>query len=206
MEAAKLYLVKQVINYLYTGECQWKEFEKEQIVAQTEGVLLSCIKLAEYAHYLGLSDMEEYIGEHLRNHLSYTADEVQKSDVFGNGRAVPLSDKFLRNYITAAEEAFSSLDTVPLPNCREAFIKFVADTRYLVMLDGGFSETIKEVPELHEAIVQSMFDEGSPFLDMVSFNRPSECDVCEETLTVYATSSLVLPKVRGTCFRCAEKP
>lgn len=176
------------------------------LLAEADNVYVACVELSILADYFGIEALILDISTYVRVNFQPVAEEVQRSfQSWANSVTVPVSAQFLDDYIEGAKAVFNNEAHVPaLDPVRNAFVQFIANTNYVVLRDKSFLEALHEVPDLAAAILQNLFADGSPFLNLAKVELPYHCDTCKARTEVYASTTLVGGGISGFCLDCRK--
>lgn len=156
------------------------------------------------ADFFGIDAMILDISTYVTETFKDVAEGLQKSFKGWNGSFEPVSAQFADRYIEGARNAFSYAHVSTLRPLRQAFVQFVADTKYLVLRDDGFSRGLQKVPELAAAILQSLFEDGSSFLNIARVSLPRSCSTCLVGSKVFRKTWLT-GQIEGVCLDCQKE-
>ena len=119
----------------------------------------------------------------------------------GKPRSPPAD--FLEKFIDGAKITFSNKNPDALKSLWQAFVQFVADTRYLVLRNNSFRQALFEVPEFAAAILDNVFANESPFYKLTCISLPKSCGNCRNQGPVFTATWIgCLGEIDGICSEC----
>jgi hypothetical protein len=165
---------------------------------ENSNIYIACFELSSMADYFGIDDLILDISTYIRDSYKPAVEAIQK-DWHEHQEARSPPAEFFENFINGAMIVFSD-ETPGLEPLRKAFVQFVADTQYLVLLNDSFRQAVLKAPGFAAAIWFTTFADKSPFYKLTRIGLPSPCGTCENKDCVFATNwSSGLGKINGTC-------
>ncbi|KAH6981695.1 BTB/POZ protein, partial [Ilyonectria sp. MPI-CAGE-AT-0026] len=198
-------LFDYVVNYLYTGDCDWASLGHDNTNPFALGTQLCIV-----ADYFSLDSMILDICTYLREYYRPVAESIQRAFRGSLSSSPPeLMDKrhgeFLEKYIEGAKTAFDD-ETPGLNPVRSIFLRFISDTAYCVLRDQTFIKALQTSEALSLSAFNHLFAEGSTFLDLLPSKGcmiPSYCVDCSKTYP-YTGTWVTTSDTRGRCWDCQE--
>ncbi|KAL6409241.1 putative btb poz domain-containing protein [Ilyonectria robusta] len=199
-------LFDYVVNYLYTGDCDWASLGRDNTNPFALGTQLCIV-----ADYFSLDSMILDICTYLREYYRPVAESIQRAFRDAKTEPPPSMDKihglFLEKYIEGAKTAFDN-DTPGLNPVRSIFLRFISDTAYCVLRDQTFIRALLTSEALSLSVFNHIFAEGSTFLDLLPSNVslvPRYCNACSEYNKLpYTVTWVDQSQMRGRCWDCQE--
>ncbi|KAH9203184.1 BTB/POZ protein [Leptodontidium sp. 2 PMI_412] len=186
-----------IVRYLYHGNCDWDVLQNEN-----GNIYVACLELSLMADYFGIDDLILDISAYIRGSCKHVVEGLQKGwHEHGEARSLPAD--FLEKFIDGARITFSDKNPDAINPLRQAFVQFVADTRYLVLRNNSFRQALSDVPEFAAAILGNVFADGSPFYKLTCIGLPESCGNCrKQGRTFTATWIGRLGEIDGICSDC----
>lgn len=142
-------------------------------------VTKTTVRLFTIADYFGVEGLSVMAAKVLNEKYRLEAKKIQEKN---NTKSI--SDDFIVGLFDAADVVYSL--PVSFEPLRNAFLKFFALTRYIVVTDPRFRTRLRQIPELSHDILMSLVKHEGEERCMVLFERPPRCSGCRRELGRYA--------------------